>query len=677
MKNQTEQDELKVDELNRTIWEIRISDTNKAHELSKEAVELSRKNNYTKGLAKGLCTLGFTFMRLSKYEDAMVCLKESMSLFESLHDLRGQATVYEYLGITQRSWGNYSAALELIFKSLDLSKQTNFTEVETTCLYQTGVTYKHLGNYEKALEYLYKSLTLAKSTSFILMEAYALNVIGSVYFDTADYKQALEYYEQGLSIRQEAGDKWGEAGSIDNFGYTYFKLQDYEPAIKYCKQSLEISRNTGHQKGQSNALLHLAEIYKEINDWEQAGEYCQESLHIRQVISDKKGEAETLLFFAELQKTNFKKAGKDELFEGLFKALKIAEEIKAADLLGKVHRALYESYKRLENYEDAIKHLELYINAEKELHKDAISQKVANLEISHRAEETKKESETIRIRNEELTKLNKEIQEQKEKLEQTLSELKATQSQLIQSEKMASLGELTAGIAHEIQNPLNFVNNFSEVSNELIDEMKDELGKGNYDDATEIADDVKQNLEKINHHGKRAADIVKGMLQHSRSSSGVKEPTDINALCDEYIRLCYHGLRAKDRSFNATIKTDFDASLEKVNIIPQDIGRVILNLLTNAFYAVNEKALSAVSTPAAAKYEPTVSISTKKVGDKVLISVSDNGNGIQQKVLDKIFQPFFTTKPTGQGTGLGLSLSYDIIKAHGGEIESENKRSPP
>ena len=253
-------------------------------------------------------------------------------------------------------------------------------------------------------------------------------------------------------------------------------------------------------------------------------------------------------------------------------------------------------------------------------------------------------------------------------LEKTLSDLKSSQSQLIQSEKMASLGELTAGIAHEIQNPLNFVNNFSEINSELLVEMKDEMDKGNLEDAKAIANDVIENEQKINHHGKRADAIVKGMLQHSRTSTGIKEPTDINALCDEYLRLSYHGLRAKDKSFNATLKTDFDPLLEKINIIPQDIGRVILNLLNNAFYAVQQKQKENSSL-----YEPSVSVSTKKMVDTVEIKVSDNGNGIPQKIVAKIFQPFFTTKPTGQGTGLGLSLSYDIIKAHGGEIKVETK----
>lgn len=267
-----------------------------------------------------------------------------------------------------------------------------------------------------------------------------------------------------------------------------------------------------------------------------------------------------------------------------------------------------------------------------------------------------------------------ELLGQKEELQQIINELKSTQSQLIQSEKMASLGELTAGIAHEIQNPLNFVNNFSEVNRELIIQLKEEIRKGNIDEVNALSDDIASNEEKITHHGKRADAIVKGMLQHSRSSSGIKEPTDINALCDEYLRLSYHGLRAKNKSFNATMNTDYDAAIGNINIIPQDIGRVILNLLTNAFYSVTERRDSMLKKQSAQVYEPTVSISTRKVGDIVEISISDNGNGIPKKILDKIFQPFFTTKPTGQGTGLGLSMSHDIIvNGHGGEIIVETE----
>ena len=293
-----------------------------------------------------------------------------------------------------------------------------------------------------------------------------------------------------------------------------------------------------------------------------------------------------------------------------------------------------------------------------------LQQQITNETLAKERLEKEKEIEKNQLIAQQKVQLEKEVKERTAELSQSLHDLRSTQSQLIQSEKMASLGELTAGIAHEIQNPLNFVNNFSEVSNELIDEMKSELATGNKQQAIEIADDVKENLGKILHHGKRADAIVKGMLQHSRASSGKKELTDINALSDEYLRLAYHGLRAKDKSFNAKFETDFDPNLRKINVVPQDIGRVLLNLINNAFYAVDEKKRQLDGS-----YEPCVSISTRKVDSHVEVRVKDNGNGIPKKVLDKVFQPFFTTKPTGVGTGLGLSLSYDIVKAHGGEIK--------
>ncbi len=253
-------------------------------------------------------------------------------------------------------------------------------------------------------------------------------------------------------------------------------------------------------------------------------------------------------------------------------------------------------------------------------------------------------------------------------LNQSLQALKATQSQLVQSEKMASLGELTAGIAHEIQNPLNFVKNFSEVNSELLAELEREANKGNLEAVKGLARDIRDNEEKIVSHGKRADGIVKGMLQHSRASSGKKEPTDINALCDEYLRLAYHGLRAKDKSFNANFETHLDPAVGKVNVLPQEIGRVVLNLINNAFYAVTEKRKNTM-----VPYEPTVTVSTRKAGSHIEIRVSDNGTGIPEAIIKKIFQPFFTTKPTGQGTGLGLSLSYDIVtKGHGGELLLES-----
>ena len=318
------------------------------------------------------------------------------------------------------------------------------------------------------------------------------------------------------------------------------------------------------------------------------------------------------------------------------------------------------------------------------LFKQYNTQKRQIIQQAFDAERIAKEKEIERntLIEQQKIELEKTVLERTDELRQSIADLQSTQKQLIQSEKMASLGELTAGIAHEIQNPLNFVNNFSEVNTELIDELEQEINKGNLEEVKLLAKDIKENEQKINHHGKRAGDIVKGMLQHSRSSIGVKEPTNINALADEYLRLAYHGLRAKDKEFNATMKTDFDETLGNINIIPQDIGRVILNLITNAFYVVNEKAKAESRKQNAEEksYEPTVSITTKHsplpgrgAGGEVLISVKDNGNGIPQKIVDKIFQPFFTTKPTGQGIGLGLSLSYDIVKAHGGELKVETK----
>ncbi len=287
-----------------------------------------------------------------------------------------------------------------------------------------------------------------------------------------------------------------------------------------------------------------------------------------------------------------------------------------------------------------------------------------------------------------LQEQKQKIDAQKVTLENTLTDLKDAQAQLIQSEKMASLGELTAGIAHEIQNPLNFVNNFSDVNQELAEELKTELRKPiaerdvHFEES--ILNDIKANEAKINQHGKRADAIVKSMLQHSRKNTGVKELTDINALCDEYFRLSYHGLRAKDKSFNAALETSFDESIGKIKVIPQEIGRVILNLLTNAFYACTERlaqsraevsriAINDKNKIGDENYMPTVKIATKKLGNKIEIRVEDNGNGIPLAVQNKIFQPFFTTKPAGQGTGLGLSLSYDIIKAHGGELNLQTK----
>jgi two-component system, NtrC family, sensor kinase len=655
----------KIDRLNKQAWEVRVKDSTQAHMLSKEAIDLAEPIHYTKGKAEGYRTFGFCLIRLSKHQEALEYCERALPLFESLNDLDGQASIHGYFGIIQRSLGNYASSLEFLLTFSALSKQTGNKEAESLSYYHLGATYKYLGDYETALNYLLQCLSLGRSVNSWIAESSSLKLIALIYFETGDFTHAIDYNHASLELIRKAGDKWGEAGCLDNIGLIHFKLKDYIKALEFCSQALSISQAIGDKKGQGNALLHVGNIYEELADYNQASECYNSSLIIRQDIGDKKGEAEILFFLAALYvKENLPEHTPEEVFTLLNKALELGQEIKALDLLAKIHLGYYEACKHFHRYPEAIIHIETHISLSKEIHSDAINQKIQNLEISFNAEKSKKEAEIFRLRNVELANLYEESKKQKEEIQITLSELKLTQAQLIQSEKMASLGELTAGIAHEIQNPLNFVNNFSEINAELIDEMRQEMDKGNWEGAKAISNDLKENEQKINHHGKRADGIVKGMLQHTRSSNGINEPTNINALTDEYLRLSYLGLRSKDNSFNAAMKTDFDTTLGKINIVPQDMGRVLLNLYNNAFYAMNEKKKKQPDD-----YEPAISVSTKKINGKIEIKVQDNGQGIPQKSVDKIFQPFFTTKPTGQGTGLGLSLAYDIVKAHGGEIK--------
>ncbi len=435
------------------------------------------------------------------------------------------------------------------------------------------------------------------------------------------------------------------------------------------------------------------------------------SLKIHEERGDKKGIAQSYLSLGDL---NIKMDKPSEARQFLEKSVEVSKEVDDKNSLASAYDKLSYLDDKEGNSKHALEYYKLYTIYKDSVENIETSKKFLQAQLKHdyeikeanaKAAQAKKDAEVKRARNiqymvigslviiiaavsvivfiqhrnnKQKQKANLLLQLQNEKVESTLSELKSTQSQLIQSEKMASLGELTAGIAHEIQNPLNFVNNFSEVNKELLLELKEEISNGNIEEVKLIADDVIDNEEKINHHGKRADAIVKGMLQHSRTGKGQKELTDVNALTDEYLRLSYHGLRAKDKSFNAAIQTHFDETIGKLNLVPQDIGRVLLNLFNNAFYAVHEKKKNLGFINGNEEYAPTVTVSTKSLNPasgnfEVLISVTDNGNGISQKVLDKIFQPFFTTKRTGEGTGLGLSITYDIIKAHGGDIKVDTK----
>ncbi len=659
-----------VDKLNHEAFEIRVTDFNQAFQLSQQAITISETIGYSKGLAEGLRTLSFCHIRLSEHDKALLLIEKALALFIELSHLQGQSQGYAYVGVIKRSLGDYAASLDNLFKSLDLTKQLSYREGESLTLYHLGITFKYLGDYTKALDYLLQSLSLSRAIKDWIAESYVLNNLGMIYFETGEFANALEYYDQSLTMRQSMGDQWGEAGCLDNIGHTHLKLGNYTQALESCGRSLEITGAIGDKKGQANSLMHLGEGYSLLKDYAQSLACYQQSLQIRRDINDKKGQAEILLRLGQLYgQSDFPAADEQVSLDMLQQALQLGSEVKAKDILAKIYWELYQTLKRISRYPEALWHLEHSLAVEKELHTQAVSQQILNLQITHRVEQAKKEAEIYRLRNVELAELYQESKQQKEELQKTLEHLKATQFQLIQKEKMASLGELTAGIAHEIQNPLNFVNNFSEVSQELMMELREEVAAGHQPAVLALAEDVMQNLSKIHHHGKRVGSIVKGMLQHSRTTSGEKQPTDLNALAEEYLRLSYHGWRAKNKDFNASLVTDFDTSLGKVEVVPQELGRVLLNLFNNAFYVTQQK-----KSMLNGHYEPQVQVSTRKVGANVEIRVKDNGTGIAEKIKRKIFQPFFTTKPTGQGTGLGLSLSYDIItKEHGGELEVETQ----
>jgi two-component system, NtrC family, sensor kinase len=576
----------------------------------------------------------------------------------------------------------------------------------------TAVLLHSLGNYPKALEIRLENLKLAEKEKDKFLLVWALDNITKDYLSMKDYKSMLNYAKQQDSVlatldkndqRLQQSSFWSKL----NIASAYYRLNKLSPALAYAKQALNINRfdrTINASWGRDfNGRQMIADIYSAMGISDSAMK------NYRFIIANAPSWVGNTIAIAQTGMTKeFQKAG--SIDSALFYGRKVLSYYQNNEMnvrawgenslyyVAELSPLLAELYKSNNQPDSAYKYLKLSIAIKDSLYNTdklrqfqtlGFNESNRRLQLEQQSREEKQQYETklkmyglisiitgfgalayvLYRNNRHKQKANTLLQTQKQEIENTLGELKNTQKQLIQSEKMASLGELTAGIAHEIQNPLNFVNNFSEVNKELLVEMKDEIDKGNTTDAKEIANNVIANEEKINHHGKRADAIVKGMLQHSRSTNNAtKEPTDINALADEYLRLAYHGLRAKDKSFNSTMKTDFDETIGNINIIPQDIGRVILNLITNAFYVVVEKKKSGIEG-----YEPTVLVSTKKINDKVEIKVTDNGNGIPQKILDKIFQPFFTTKPTGQGTGLGLSLSYDIVKAHGGELKVETK----
>ena len=608
---------------------------------------------------------------------------------------------------------NRDSALYYSRQQLQIAKQKNNLIGEGIAKVQIGYQVMALGKYAEALKNLQEAFVIAEDTRNekaepwdyfltpykgnirLLLLSYAHHMYALLMIQTENLEQQIIHFRIAGDIGKQINYLPRVQLAYLNLGQAYLTANQPDSALHYEK----LAEQTALSANDSTSALakvylgtiqmHMGDIYEALNNKPMELAYYYSGYHT----SIKNNNRTTLSRICfRLSRYHIKKGNKDS---ALYYSLKNIEIIKT---LGKVagvevnmgngYENVYLSYKLNDQFDSAYKYQGLALVTKDSLAKERIRNLAEFQKLTY--------AEQLRLQNLEEEKVayqnkvrmyfllggigvllllaiifyrnNRQKHKAKIEIETAYHDLKATQQQLIQSEKMASLGELTAGIAHEIQNPLNFVNNFSEVNDELLRELNEEADKGNLEEVKAIARDIAFNSEKINHHGKRADGIVKGMLQHSRSSTGQKEPTDINDLCDEYLRLAYHGLRAKDKSFNAITKTEFDNSIGRINVVPQDIGRVILNLINNAFYAVDEKKKQQPNG-----YEPTVSVSTKKEKDKIEIKVKDNGNGIPQKVLDKIFQPFFTTKPTGQGTGLGLSLSYDIVKAHGGDLKVETK----
>ena len=566
---------------------------------------------------------------------------------------------------------------------LDGAKKTGDKVLEAAVLAELGFITSRNGNTVRGLKMLYESLEKAEAAGNAQAIGIAYNNLGNCYPNNKQLSR--EYMTKALEYARKGNDDLFVCFDLSNLANMLLREKKRDSALAYYLEEYRLAVEKNIEPVIPMTLLALGSLDGLSNRLQYSRQAEQMPFAIRNADMKSKIASYKADYYRQTNRMDSAYYFANWVYDHA-KTARLTTQLGALYLMGSYYEAIH-------NPDSTLSFMRRYYRLRDSLYGDKVMGQAQDMAYSDMQRQKELIAQKAAFQNRLILyfisaaalfllglafifwrskrkeqQAKKLVQEQKDQLEQALGKLRSTQSQLVQSEKMASLGELTAGIAHEIQNPLNFVNNFSEVNKELLTEMNEEIEKGNFAEAKVLAKDVTDNEEKINFHGKRADAIVKGMLQHSRSSSGVKEPTDINALADEYLRLSYHGLRAKDKSFNATLKTDFDQSIGTINIVPQDMGRVILNLITNAFYVVDEKKKSGIPD-----YEPTVSVSTKKINGKVEIKVADNGNGIPQKVLDKIFQPFFTTKPTGQGTGLGLSLSYDIVKAHGGELKVETK----
>ena len=640
-------DTTRVKVLNALVREYNLNKPDSSYLFAQPAYELSHRLNYPAGEARALNGMALTFTYLGDYAKALRAYDQAKELFAKLNDTTYVAIVLNNIASVHLEQGEWRQGLVRLQESYALHKTTSRpnTMLKPTVLSKIGSCYYNLHQLDSASAYLNQALPLAKRYRPILVGT-ILHVLGDVSLAQNNPDRAYSFYRQSIAVQIEQNTDADLGDVYYRLAKFYQKMGQKDSTLHYAKLSLVNAQKSAYTKGVLASSQFLTQLYEGENDTETLRYFkiavaTKDSLYsqdkVKQLLSltfDEKQKAQEI----EAAKTEYRNTVRTYIFIGLLA------------VLGAIALVLYRNNRQKQR---------------------------ANA-LLHRQRD--------------------EIHEQRTKAETALTELRATQTQLVQQEKMASLGELTAGIAHEIQNPLNFVNNFSEVSAELVTELEEEGQKPNRDVKleAELLGDLKQNLQKITHHGGRASAIVKGMLAHSRTGTGNKQPTNLNALADEYLKIAYHGLRAKNKDFNANLKTDFLPGLSKIEVMPQEMGRVLLNLFNNAFYAVQQKQKTAPPG-----YQPTITVSTRLLESTspnrpegatsiaqstglgprsgpgmgtIEIRVSDNGTGIPESVRAKIFQPFFTTKPTGEGTGLGLSLSYDIVtKGHGGTLSVESR----
>jgi len=638
---------------------------------------------------------------------------DSLAKIYRQNNLTGTAKLDLLRRLSFNEVNDFKLSLAYAEELINLARESKNDKYLFQGYFQKGNKKRLLGDYQESLDAYFKSVDAAQRAKMISYEASAYGAIADVYTLSGNYSSASSYYNKAIPMLRQTSDSTALASFILNAGEALRKNEKYDSALQYFKESAEIFKKINYPIGKAYSLGNIGMVYARTGKQELAENNINEAINMLTVSQDYYPICDYLISLSDmyLEKGDIPKA-----MNYVQRSLDLANKFYLKEQISNGNFKLSEIYEKAGMLDESLKHYKTHIIYKDSLNNTKTIQQMAdlrtNFEVSQKQAEVnllnrqKKLQRVLlfvalivlviiialviillknnRQKQKAFTLLSKAkaiTEEQRDQTNKALEKLKRAQAHLIQSEKMASLGELTAGIAHEIQNPLNFVNNFSEINAELITELQAENKKGNADAVHALSEEIFSNEGKISHHGKRADAIVKGMLQHSRPGATEKIPTDINALVDEYFRLAYHGLRAKDKSFNATMRTDFDPQVGEINIVPQEIGRVILNLANNAFYAVTAKRKDAPQpNNGAVEYEPTVSVSTKAFksptaggGSVVSISVKDNGTGISATVKEKIFQPFFTTKGPGLGTGLGLSLSYDIVKAHGGEIKIESE----